>query len=142
MKTTLAMMMLLIVGVMAYAAREAASAGVAPPAAAELAPEAAIDEADAIVVEDRYLVPALPASVVERLPATEIAGDRYLPERIALAELVVGQRILAAEELATAYARELPGFTEVLLADGFRQDADGTWYYDRYSSWMRFPLNR
>jgi hypothetical protein len=28
------------------------------------------------------------------------------------------------------------------VADGFRQDAGGTWFYDRYSSWMRFALNR
>ena len=37
---------------------------------------------------------------------------------------------------------ELPGFAAVLLADGTCRDADGTWFYDRYESWMRFPLNR
>jgi hypothetical protein len=91
-------------------------------------------------VGNRYVVPHLPADVVERLPAAERGGDRYLAERIALAELVIGERILAAEDLANDYAHELPGFTEVLLVDGFSQDADGTWFYDRYGSWMRFPL--
>jgi hypothetical protein len=80
--------------------------------------------------------------VVDQLPVAERASDRYLAERIAVADMVIGERILAAEDLANDYAQELPGFTEVLLADGLRQDTDGTWFYDAYSSWMRFPLNR
>jgi hypothetical protein len=68
--------------------------------------------------------------------------DRYLAERVTLADLVIGERIMAAEDLANEYAQELPGFAHVLLADGFRQDTDGTWFYDPFSSWMRFALNR
>ena len=93
-------------------------------------------------VGDRYLVPQLLESTVDQLPAAEQAGDRYLAERVALADLVIGERILAAEDLANVYAQELPGFTEVLVADGFRQDTDGTWFYDPFGSWMRFALNR
>ena len=131
-----------VMGGMTYAARSAASADPTEEAGRGLSPSGAIAAPDEFVVGDRYIVPALPATVLDRLPATEAVGDRYLAERIALAELVVGERILAAEDLATTYAQELPGYTEVLLADGFRQEADGTWFYDRYESWMRFPLNR
>ena len=96
----------------------------------------------AMAVGDRYLVPELPADVVARLPKAEAAGDQYVRERITLAELVVGDRIPTAERQAATYANELPGFAGVLTADGFRRDRDGTWYYDPYASWMRFPLNR
>jgi hypothetical protein len=106
------------------------------------ATSAAIAQPDGIPVGDRYVMPALPDIVVDQLPRLEQSGDRYLAERVALADLVIGERILAAEDLANTDAQELPGFAEVLLADGFRQDADGTWVYDPFSSWMRFPLNR
>ena len=86
-------------------------------------------------------VPALPADVVARLrEAAE--REQYLPERTALAELVVGDRIPTAERRAAAYAAELPGFAQVLAHDGFKPTDDGAWTYDRYASWMRFPLNR
>ena len=86
-------------------------------------------------------VPALPADVVARLrEAAE--REQYLPERTALAELVVGDRIPTAERLAAAYASELPGFAHVLAYDGFRPVGDGTWLYDRFASWMRFLLRR
>ena len=29
-----------------------------------------------------------------------------------------------------------------IAADGFRPGTNGAWYYDRFESWMRFPLNR
>ena len=142
MKTSLLMTVLMVLGVMAYAAQSSASAGTSAEDGRGLSPSVAIDAPEEFAVGGRYVVPGLPPSVLDQLPAREAAGDRYLAERIALAELVVGERILAAEDLANEYARELPGFTKVLLTDGFRQDADGTWFYDRYSSWMRFPLNR
>ena len=78
-------------------------------------------------------------------PTTETPPRRELRgvvERITLTELVIGRRILAAEDPATAYTLELPGFVEVLLADGFRPEPGGAWYYDQFASWMRFPLNR
>jgi hypothetical protein len=142
MKTMLITTALMVFGVMAYASHEAESAGSVPVTGPAEAPAAAIDPPSEVAVGDRYLVPELPVSVVDRLPAVEVKGDRYLTERIALAELVIGERILAAEDLATEYARDRPGFTAVLLADGFRQDVGGTWFYDPYTSWMRFPLNR
>jgi hypothetical protein len=142
MKTTRLVTMLGAVVLLAYAGRASESAGTTPSGLSAGAPAAVIDLPDEVAVGDRYLVPNLPASVVDQLPAAEAAGDRYLAERIALAELVVGDQILAAEDLATTDARELPGFAAVLLADGFRQDPNGAWYYDRFSSWMRFPLNR
>lgn len=49
------------------------------------------------------------AKLVDRLPAAEAEGDRYLAERITLAELVVGDHIPGAERQATAYAHDLPG---------------------------------
>lgn len=142
MKTMLIATALMVFGLMAYASHEAESAGTVPVADPTAAAAAAVDPQREVAVGDRYLVPELPASVVDRLPAAEAKGDQYLAERIALAELVVGERILAAEDLATTYARELPGYADVLVSDGFLQDADGAWYYDRYASWMRFPLNR
>jgi len=142
MKTMLFGTALMVFGLMAYASHEAESAGTVPVADPVEVPAGAINLPGETAVGDRYLVPELPVSVVDRLPAVEVKGDRYLAERIALAELVIGERILAAEDLATEYARDRPGFTAVLLADGFRQDGDGTWFYDPYTSWMRFPLNR
>jgi len=142
MKTTLIVTTLLVGVMLAYAGHAAGSAGSAPGGMLAQAPDAAIDLPEETAVGDRYLVPGLPASVVDRLPDAEAVGDQYLNERITLAELVVGERIPAAEDLATTYAHDLPGFADVLLSDGFRQDADGAWYYDRYESWMRFPLNR
>lgn len=97
---------------------------------------------DGIPVGDRYVVPHLPDPVVSQLSTAEQVGDQYLAERVALADLVVGERILAAQNLANTYAQDRPGFTAVLLADGFRQDADGTWVYDPFTSWMRFALKR
>jgi len=140
MKTGLIMGMIVMIGVIASIARGALAGpmvGSVPSAT-----EASIVQPDGIAVGDRYLAPHLPDAAVDRLPDAERSGDQYLAERVALADLVIGERILAAEDLANAYAQELPGFTNVLLADGFRQDADGTWFYDHYSSWMRFPLNR
>ena len=87
-------------------------------------------------------VPELPAEVVARLPEAAAEGDQYLPQRTELAELVVGDRFPTAERRATAYAVELPGFAHVLAYDGFRPEGDGAWTYDRYASWMRFPLHR
>jgi hypothetical protein len=87
-------------------------------------------------------VPELPTEVVARLPEAAAEGDQYLPQRTELAELVVGDRIPTAERRATAYAVELPGFAHVLAYDGFRPTGDGAWTYDRYASWMRFPLHR
>ncbi len=87
-------------------------------------------------------VPELPAEVVARLPEAAAERDRYLPQRTELAELVVGDRIPTAERRAAAYAAELPGFARVLEHDGFRPAGDGAWTYDRFASWMRFPLNR
>ena len=140
MKTGLIVGMIVLIGVMASIARGA----LAGPMTVTVSPAtgAAIAQPDGIAVGDRYLAPHLPDTVVDQLPVAEQAGDRYLAERVALADLVIGERILAAEDLANDYAKELPGFTEVLLADGFRQDTGGTWFYDSYSSWMRFPLNR
>lgn len=106
------------------------------------ATSAVISVPEEVAVGDRYLVPQLPDTTVDHLPAAEQAGDRYLTERVAVADLVIGEHILAAEDLANIYAQELPGFTAVLAADGFHQDTNGTWVYDPYSSWMRFPLNR
>jgi hypothetical protein len=125
---------------MASIARGVLAAPTTVPAAG--LPGAAIAQPDGIAVGDRYLVPQLLESTVDLLPATEQTGDRYLAERVALADLVIGERILAAEDLANIDAQKLPGFTGVLLADGFRQDPNGTWFYDNYSSWMRFPLKR
>ncbi len=59
-----------------------------------------------------------------------------------MTDLVIGERILAAEDLARTYEHDLPGFDEVLLADGFRQDTEGAWYSERSASWIRFPLKR
>ena len=87
-------------------------------------------------------VPELPAEVVARLPEAAAEGDHYLPERTELAELVVGDRIPTAERRAAAYAADLSGFAQVLAYDGFRPNADGAWTYDRFASWMRFPLRR
>jgi hypothetical protein len=125
---------------LAHAAREVESVGTAPTGPSAHAP--VIDEPAEASVGDRYLVPNLPAHVVKQLPLAEAKGDRYLAERIALAELVIGERIPAAERQAASYPHDLPGFTAVLLSDGFRQDANGAWYYDRFASWMRFPLHR
>ena len=50
--------------------------------------------------------------------------------------------IPGADTGPVASQRELPGFTQVLLADGFHQATDGAWLYDPFTSWMRFPLNR
>lgn len=140
MKTLMIVLAIVAIGVMASIARGALATPTAPQPS--LVPETAIVQPDGIVVGDRYLMPHLPDAAVDQLPASERAGDRYLAERVALAHLVIGERILAAEDLANVYAEKLPEFTEALRADGFRQDADGIWYYDLYSSWMRFPLNR
>ena len=141
MKTMLIATALICSLMIAYASHATGSASTARDASA-LAPNRVLDPPDVVAVGDRYLVPALPAEVVDRLPAAAANGDQYLAERIALAELVVGDRILAAEDQANSYANDLPGFADVLLADGFRQDANGAWYYDRYESWMRYALNR
>lgn len=135
-----ALMIVGVIVVMASIARGVLAGSTTVPSAA--APGAAIAQPDGIAVDDRYVLPALPGTVVDQLPDQERTGDRYLTERVALADLVIGERILAAEDLANAYAHAFPGFTQVLLADGFRQDADGTWFYDPYRSWLRFPLNR
>lgn len=127
---------------LAYAAGGVGSADRAMVDAPNHGVGAAIDPPDETVVGGRYVVPELAPSVVGQLPIVVAAGDRYLPQRIAVAELVIGERILTAEDLATRYADELPGFSAVLLADGFRQSPDSAWYYDRYASWMRFPLKR
>jgi hypothetical protein len=140
MKALMTVFAIVAIGVLATIARGALEASTAPPPSS--ATDASIVQPDGIAVGDRYLAPHLPDAAVDQLPDAERSGDRYLAERVALADLVIGEHILMAEDLANDYARELPGFTEVLLADGFRQDADGTWFYDRYSSWMRFPLNR
>ena len=89
-----------------------------------------------------FAVPELPAAVVARLPEAAAERDQYLPQRTELAELVVGDRIPTAERQAAAYAAELPGFAPVLEYDGFRPAGDGAWTYDRFASWMRFPLHR
>ena len=120
MKATLIIAAVVVVGLMGYA-RHAAEPARATPGIA---------------------VPALPAEVVARLPEAAAEGDQYLPERTELAELVVGDRIPTAERRAAAYAADLSGFAHVLEYDGFRPAGDGTWIYDRYASWMRFPLNR
>lgn len=133
---------LVVLKEMTFAARSAAWAGTTVETGGGLSPSGAIVAPEEFVVGDRYIVPALPATVTDQLPATEAMGDRYFTERVALADLVVEERILAAEDLANEYAHELPGFIEVLLTDGFRQEADGRWFYDFYSSWMRLPLNR
>lgn len=140
MKSLLIVGVIVVIGIMAGIARGALAEPTTVTAPSTTS--AAIVPPDGIAVDDRYLVPYLPADTVDQLPASDQGGDRYLTERVALADLVIGERILAAEDLANAYAQELPGFTEVLLADGFRQDADGTWFYDPFSSWMRFALNR
>lgn len=142
MKMALTSTVLLVLLSLAYVVQTDASAGSTRGDVQEHAQAAGVAPSEDIAVGTRYLVPALPASVLDHLPAVVVAGDRYLPQRIALAELVVGDHILAAEDLATRDARDLPGFDEVLLADGFRSAPDGTWFYDRFSSWMRFPLNR
>ena len=142
MKTTLIVTALMIVVLFVHADRAAESADTARGRVSAPPPATALDLQDGVPVGDRYLVPWLPSSVVDRLPAAEAKEEQYLSERIALAELVVRERILTAEDLATTYAHDLPGFAEVLVSDGFRQDADGTWYYDRFESWMRFPLHR
>ena len=120
MKATFIIAAVAVVGVMGFARHEAEPERTTPAIA----------------------VPELPAEVVARLPEAAAEGDRYLPERTELAELVVGDRISTAERLAAAYAAELPGFAHVLEHDGFRPAGKGTWSYDRFASWMRFPLNR
>ncbi len=142
MKSMLVMIAFVILGLTTSVARAANLASIFSTNATTTAPLTAVDGSDDVSVDDRYLVPDLPTSVIEHLPATEIEGDRYLAERIELADLVIGDRIIAAEDLATTYGRDLPGFTDVLLADGFRPGTNGVWYYDRFESWMRFPLNR
>lgn len=142
MKMALTSTVLLVLLALAYLVQTGASASSTRSDVREHTQAAAIAPSEDVAVGTRYLVPALPASVLDHLPAAVVAGDRYLPQRIALAELVVGDHILAAEDLATRQALELPGFDEVLRADGFRLAPDGAWFYDRYSSWMRFPLNR
>lgn len=133
---------LVVTGMLTYAARSAASVDSNTDAGPVISSFGASAASDDFVVDDRYIVPALPATVLNWIPASEVAGDRYRAERVALADLVIGERILQAEDLANEYAQDLPGFAEVLLVDGFRQNADGVWFYDHYSSWMRFPLNR
>jgi len=140
MKSLMIVVAIVAIGMLASIARGALAEPASVPASS--GNMAAIAQPDGIAVDDRYLVPHLPDTAVEQMPIAERAGDRYLAERVAVADLVIGERILAAEDLANNYARKLPGFTAVLLADGFRQDTEGTWYYDLYSSWMRFPLNR
>jgi hypothetical protein len=142
MTTSLVVAVLGIFVLVAYTGHIGESAGTTSIGTSARAPAAVVDAPDEAMVGDRYLVPDLPPHVVAQLPAAEAAGDRYLPQRIELAELVIGDHIPAAEDLATADAHKLPGFREVLLADGFRQDSVGAWYYDRFASWMRFPLNR
>jgi len=139
-KTGLIVAAIVVIGMVASIAHVGLAAPVAVPAPPVIS--AAVAQPDGIAIRDRYLVPHLPDTAVDQLPTAERAGDQYLAERVALADLVIGERILAGEDLANAYAHELPGFTAVLLVDGFRQDAGGTWFYDRYSSWMRFALNR
>jgi hypothetical protein len=129
-----------VIGMVASIAHVALAAPVAVPA--PTVTSAAITYSDGIAVGDRYLAPHLLESTVDQLPAAEQIGDRYLTERVAVADLVIGERIFAAEDLANDYARELPGFDAVLQADGFHQDTDGTWFYDPFSSWMRFPLSQ
>ena len=140
MKALMIVGVMVVIGIMTAIGR-GALAGPTTVTSAAVA-SAAIAQPDGFAVGDRYLVPHLPASTVDQLPAPEQAEDRYLAERVALADLVIGERILAAQDLANVYARELPGFTEVLVADGFHQDTDGTWFYDPFTSWMRFALNR
>src|SRR5215218_1616025 len=94
MKTMLIGTALMVFGLMAYASHEAESAGTVPVTDPSEMPAGAIDPPGEVAVGDRYLVPELPVSVVDRLPAVEVKGDQYLAERIALAELVVGARIL------------------------------------------------
>jgi len=142
MTTTLIVAALGILALVAYGGHVAESTDSTPTDMSARAPAAVIDLPDEVAVGDRYLVPHLPARVVDHLPAAEVESDQYLPERIELAELVIGERIPVAERQAAISAHDLPGFTEVLMSDGFRQDPDGAWYYDRFSSWMRFPLNR
>jgi hypothetical protein len=139
MKTLMIVGVLVMIGIMAGIGRHALAGPTTVPSIEVTS--ASITPPDGMSVGDRYLVPDLLASTVEQLPAAEQASDRYLTERIALADLVIGERTLAAEDLANVYAQELPGFAEVLVADGFDQDADGTWLYDPFNSWMRFPLN-
>ncbi len=142
MKTMLIVTALGVLVLSSTAARAADFAGIFSTSAINTAPLTAVDGSDDVSADDRYLVPDLPTRVIEQLPAIETEGDRYLAERIELADLVIGDHIIAAEDLATAYARELPGFTDVLRADGFRPGTNGAWYYERFESWMRFPLNR
>ena len=120
MKATLVIAAVVVVGLMGYARRAAEPEGTTPAIA----------------------VPELPAEIVALLPEAAAEGDQYLPQRTELAELVVGDRIPTAERRAAAYAADLPGFARVLEHDGFRPTGDGTWTYDRYASWMRFPLHR
>ena len=120
MKATLIIAAVTVVGLMGYA-RRAAEPERTPPGIA---------------------VPELPAAVVARLPEAVAEGNQYLPERTELAELVVGDRIPTAERRAAAYAAALPGFAAVLEHDGFRPAGDDAWTYDRFASWMRFPLHR
>ena len=140
MKTLVTVVATVVIGVMA----SIASGALAGPQrfSPMAATNAVISAPEEVAVGDRYLVPQLLETTVTQLPSQEQAGDQYLAERVAVADLVIGERILAAEDLANQYARDLPGFADVLLADGFRQDTDGTWVYDPFSSWMRFPLNR
>lgn len=140
MKALMIVGVIVAIGIMAGIVREALAEPTTVTSTA--ATDALIAHPDAFAVGDRYLVPHLPASTVDQLPAPEQADDRYLAERVALADLVIGERILAAEDLANVYAQELPGFAAVLEADGFRQDPGGAWFYDPYTSWMRFALNR
>lgn len=134
--------MLAIVRLMAHVAGGAGSIDAAALANQEYWRTVSVSVPDAFVVRDDYLLPELPGSVLDELPAATATSDHYRSERIAIADLVIGEQTLAAEDLAATYAAALPGFARVLHADGFSQDAEGTWFYDRYQSWMRFPLAR
>lgn len=142
MKTILIVSTLLVFGVLAYVRHDVESAGSVQAAASGQTLPATINPAKEVAVGDRYLVPALPPDIVDRLPIAEAISDQYLSERIALAELVIGGKILAAEDLVTSDAGDLPGIEVVLQSDGFYKDTDGDWSYDRFTSWMRFPLIR
>jgi hypothetical protein len=139
-KTGLIEGVIVVIGMVASLVHVALAAPVDVPAPAVTS--AVIAPPDGITVGDRYVMPHLPETTVDELPPAERTGDRYQAERVALADLVTGERILAAEDLANTYAQGRPGFDAVLVADGFRQDADGTWFYDPFSSWMRYALNR
>lgn len=131
------------IGVIGVTACVAGGALAGPQRFSPMVATSAVSSApEEVAVSDRYLVPHLPETTVTQLPSQEQAGDQYLAERVAVADLVIGERILAAEDLANVYAQALPGFTAVLAADGFQQDTDGTWVYAPLNSWMRFALHR